>query len=249
MGAAVDRLEAEKDDVAGVVVTSAKKTFFAGGDLRRMVEAGPDDAPVGVRDGARTSRPSCAASRPSAGRSSPRSTARRSAAAWRSRWPATTGSPSTTRTTEIGLPEVTLGLLPGGGGVTRVVRMLGLASGLMDVLLTGARFKPAAGAGEGPPRRARRRPATSWSRPRRRGSSRTATTRRPPPSRGTAPATGCPAARRRPPSWPRSCRRSRPTCASRPRARTTRRRGRSCPRPSRVRRSTSRPRPASSPAT
>jgi 3-hydroxyacyl-CoA dehydrogenase/enoyl-CoA hydratase/3-hydroxybutyryl-CoA epimerase len=44
--------------------------------------------------------------------------------------------------TELGLPEVTLGLLPGGGGVTRVVRMLGLTSGLMDVLLTGTRFKP-----------------------------------------------------------------------------------------------------------
>ena len=46
--------------------------------------------------------------------------------------------------TELGLPEVTLGLLPGGGGVTRVVRMLGLTDGLMGVLLTGTRFKPAA---------------------------------------------------------------------------------------------------------
>ena len=45
---------------------------------------------------------------------------------------------------EVGLPEATLGLLPGGGGVTRVVRMLGLQSGLMDVLLPGTRFKPAA---------------------------------------------------------------------------------------------------------
>ena len=44
MGAAVDRLEAEKDDITGVVVTCAKKTFFAGGDLKSMVQAGPDDA-------------------------------------------------------------------------------------------------------------------------------------------------------------------------------------------------------------
>ena len=43
----------------------------------------------------------------------------------------------------VGLPEATLGLLPGGGGVTRIVRMLGLQSGLMDVLLQGTRFKPA----------------------------------------------------------------------------------------------------------
>ncbi len=34
MAATVDRLEAEKDEIAGVVITSAKKTFFAGGDLR-----------------------------------------------------------------------------------------------------------------------------------------------------------------------------------------------------------------------
>ncbi|MFN8106312.1 MAG: 3-hydroxyacyl-CoA dehydrogenase NAD-binding domain-containing protein [Nocardioidaceae bacterium] len=44
---------------------------------------------------------------------------------------------------DLGLPEVTLGLLPGGGGVTRTVRMLGLQSALMDVLLQGPRFKPA----------------------------------------------------------------------------------------------------------
>src|SRR5206468_2385443 len=31
--ATVDRLEAERDEIAGVVITSAKKTFFAGGDL------------------------------------------------------------------------------------------------------------------------------------------------------------------------------------------------------------------------
>src|SRR3954467_11376011 len=44
MGAALDRLEAQRDRVTGVVVTSAKKTFFAGGDLKRMAQAGPEDA-------------------------------------------------------------------------------------------------------------------------------------------------------------------------------------------------------------
>ena len=33
MGETVDRLEAERDEIAGVVITSAKKTFFAGGNL------------------------------------------------------------------------------------------------------------------------------------------------------------------------------------------------------------------------
>ena len=44
----------------------------------------------------------------------------------------------------LGLPESTLGLLPGGGGVTRIVRLMGLQAGLMEVLLTGTQFKPAA---------------------------------------------------------------------------------------------------------
>ncbi|MEI4390008.1 enoyl-CoA hydratase-related protein, partial [Streptococcus agalactiae] len=44
MTATVDRLEAEKDDITGVVLTSAKKTFFAGGDLKNMMKVGPDDA-------------------------------------------------------------------------------------------------------------------------------------------------------------------------------------------------------------
>src|SRR6476646_7257276 len=44
MAAAVDRLYDEVDAVTGVVVTSAKKTFFAGANLNEMVKAGPDDA-------------------------------------------------------------------------------------------------------------------------------------------------------------------------------------------------------------
>jgi len=38
---------------------------------------------------------------------------------------------------------VTLGLLPGAGGVTRTVRKLGIASALVDWLLQGQRYKPA----------------------------------------------------------------------------------------------------------
>src|SRR5688572_30672605 len=48
MGNALDRLYAERDDpddgVTGVVITSAKKTFFAGGDLNGMLKATPEDA-------------------------------------------------------------------------------------------------------------------------------------------------------------------------------------------------------------
>ena len=38
MAAMVERLEAQKDDLAGVVITSAKKTFFAGGDLNELIK-------------------------------------------------------------------------------------------------------------------------------------------------------------------------------------------------------------------
>ena len=44
MHKAVERLVAEKDSVTGVVITSGKKTFFAGGDLKSMITAGPENA-------------------------------------------------------------------------------------------------------------------------------------------------------------------------------------------------------------
>ena len=41
MGKAVERLVAEKDSITGVVITSAKKTFFAGGDLKAHDQGQP----------------------------------------------------------------------------------------------------------------------------------------------------------------------------------------------------------------
>src|SRR5207248_607284 len=43
----------------------------------------------------------------------------------------------------VGFPEVQLGLLPGGGGVVRTVRMLGIVDALMQLLLQGQRLRPA----------------------------------------------------------------------------------------------------------
>src|SRR3954454_21250743 len=42
MGETIDRLEREKGSIRGVVVTSAKKTFFAGGNLGSLIQATPD---------------------------------------------------------------------------------------------------------------------------------------------------------------------------------------------------------------
>ncbi len=142
MAEAVARLEAEIDDVKGVVIASAKKTFFAGGNLRSMVQAGPDDAEAiftmgeAIKDSLRRleryPRPVVAAINGAAlggGFEIALAANRR----------IVVDDPRA----EVGLPEASLGLLPGGGGVTRVVRMLGLQHALMDVLLPGARFKPA----------------------------------------------------------------------------------------------------------
>jgi 3-hydroxyacyl-CoA dehydrogenase/enoyl-CoA hydratase/3-hydroxybutyryl-CoA epimerase len=147
MRVAVDRLYAEhaadEQSVTGVVVASAKKTFFAGGNLHGMVQATKADAAqifamgeavkAGLRRLELFPRPVVAAINGAAlggGYEICLATNHRIVV--------------DDAKAEIGLPESTLGLLPGGGGVTRVVRLLGLQPALMDVLLPGTRFKPAA---------------------------------------------------------------------------------------------------------
>ena len=142
MHAAIEQLYAEKDQVAGVVLTSAKKTFFAGGDLKGMLTTTPDDAPAvfemsqaikaDLRRLEKLGKPVVAAINGAAlggGLEIALACHRRIAV--------------DDAKIDLGLPEATLGLLPGGGGVTRTVRMFGIQSALMDVLLQGPRFKPA----------------------------------------------------------------------------------------------------------
>ncbi len=143
MHAAVDKLYAEKDDVAGVVITSAKKTFFAGGNLKGMLAATPDDAQAvfemceGIKADLRRletfGKPVVAAVNGAALGGGLEITL-----ACHHRIVVDDDK------VELGLPEATLGLLPGGGGVTRTVRMFGIQSALMDILLQGTRFKPKA---------------------------------------------------------------------------------------------------------
>ncbi|WP_132992493.1 3-hydroxyacyl-CoA dehydrogenase NAD-binding domain-containing protein [Gordonia zhaorongruii] len=142
----VDRLEAEKDDLAGVVVTSSKKTFFAGGDLKDMtsektqskeeIAAAITERTNGMKKVLRRlevlGKPVVAAINGAAlggGLELALHTHHRIAA--------------DVKGNQLGLPEVTLGLLPGGGGVTRTVRLLGMQQALMGVLLQGPRLKPA----------------------------------------------------------------------------------------------------------
>ena len=142
MDEVVDELVAAKDDIAGVVITSAKKTFFAGGDLEQLSAAGPDEAPqvfenvtevkAQLRKLETLGKPVVAAM---AGTALGGGLEIGLACHHRVGIDA--------KGVVYGLPEVTLGLLPGGGGVTRIVRMLGIANGFMNVLAQGQRHKPA----------------------------------------------------------------------------------------------------------
>ena len=140
MGVALDRLDAEREFVTGIVLTSAKKTFFAGGDLDDLVAATPDDAA--------------------------KMTALANTLKSQLRRLETLGVPVVAalggaalgggleialaahhrialdaKGVVFGLPEVTLGLLPGAGGIVRTVRMLGIQTALTKLLLTGSRLK------------------------------------------------------------------------------------------------------------
>jgi 3-hydroxyacyl-CoA dehydrogenase/enoyl-CoA hydratase/3-hydroxybutyryl-CoA epimerase len=142
MGATVERLEAEKDDIAGVIIVSAKKTFFAGGDLNDLKKVGPEDAEEfakhirevkgQLRRLETLGKPVVACVNGAAlggGLEITLATHRR----------IVVDNPKI----QLGTPEVQLGLLPGGGGVTRSVRMLGIVNALMGLLVQGKPLRPA----------------------------------------------------------------------------------------------------------
>ncbi|MFD8994532.1 3-hydroxyacyl-CoA dehydrogenase NAD-binding domain-containing protein [Streptomyces abikoensis] len=141
LAAVADRLEAEKEQIRGVIVTSAKKTFFAGGDLRELIKATPADARRVFDAGMAVKRdlrrietlgvPVVAAINGAA-----LGGGYEIALACHHR--VALDAPGS----KIGLPEVTLGLLPGGGGVTRAVRLLGITDALLKLLLQGTQYSP-----------------------------------------------------------------------------------------------------------
>ena len=138
----VAQLKAEPD-LAGVILRSAKSTFFAGADLKEMVQAQEQTAQFmwdfaqplkqQMRQLETLGKPVVAAI---------------NGAALGGGWEIclcahhriALDNPKTT----LGLPEVTLGLLPGGGGVVRMVRLLGLEAAL-PFLMEGQQFNPEKG--------------------------------------------------------------------------------------------------------
>jgi 3-hydroxyacyl-CoA dehydrogenase / enoyl-CoA hydratase / 3-hydroxybutyryl-CoA epimerase len=142
--ATVDRLEAEKDDITGVIITSAKKTFFAGGDLndlRAATRENSDEIAGFVREGKAVLRRLETLGRPvvAAVNGSALGGGLEIALACHHRIVIDDAK------LQLGFPEVQLGLLPGAGGVVRTVRMMGIVNALTQLLLQGQRVRPAEG--------------------------------------------------------------------------------------------------------
>ncbi|WP_430644999.1 3-hydroxyacyl-CoA dehydrogenase NAD-binding domain-containing protein [Agromyces sp. GXS1127] len=139
--ATVDRLEAERDDITGVILASAKKSWFAGGDLNLLRAADPAKAAEETAHIDRVKhlmrrlevfgRPVVAALNGTAlgGGYEVALLAHHRVAV-------------DAKGIQFGVPEVSLGLLPGGGGITRLVRMLGLQRALSEVILPATKFSP-----------------------------------------------------------------------------------------------------------
>ncbi|NHN36512.1 3-hydroxyacyl-CoA dehydrogenase [Pseudomaricurvus alcaniphilus] len=137
MAETLDKLEAE-NGLAGVILTSAKRTFFAGGDLNELVavkrgeearlQALVEAVKAPLRRLEKLPVPVVAAINGAAmGGGFEICLSCNHRIAWNN------------NSVQLGLPEVTLGLLPGGGGIVRMVNLLGLELAL-PYLLEGKRI-------------------------------------------------------------------------------------------------------------
>ncbi|MDH6291988.1 3-hydroxyacyl-CoA dehydrogenase NAD-binding domain-containing protein [Rhodococcus opacus] len=128
--------------LTGVVITSGKRTFFAGGDLHDLLAVKPENAAeltafTNVAKRQLRSLETLGVPVVAAINGTALGGGLELALACHHR--IVLDAPHI----RIGLPEVTLGLLPGGGGLVRSVRMLGLETALSKVLLPGTVYRPA----------------------------------------------------------------------------------------------------------
>jgi 3-hydroxyacyl-CoA dehydrogenase/enoyl-CoA hydratase/3-hydroxybutyryl-CoA epimerase len=142
MKATVERLAAERDEITGVIITSAKKTFFAGGDLNELKAATRENAEeiaTFVRDNKAMLRALETLGKPVVAAINGAALGGGLEICLACHHRIAVDDPKV----QLGFPEVQLGLLPGAGGVTRTVRMLGIVNALMQLLLQGQRLRPA----------------------------------------------------------------------------------------------------------
>ena len=130
----------DKDGLKGIILASAKSTFFAGADLKAVMRLTPADAPKAYAEIERVKKnfrtletlgipvASCLNGTALGG-------------GWEvaliGQYRVAVDDPKT----QFGLPEVTLGLLPGASGVTKLTRHLGLM-GAQPYLVEGKTFSP-----------------------------------------------------------------------------------------------------------
>ncbi len=142
LSATVARIREDLDGLQGIIITSAKKTFFAGGDLNELHRVTREDADTfeamvnalkaHMRFLETTGKPLVAAINGTA-----LGGGLEIALACHHRIALNDDS------LRFGLPEVTLGLLPGGGGTQRLPRMIGLEAAF-PYLMEGRKVGPAA---------------------------------------------------------------------------------------------------------
>lgn len=133
----LNKLEAEKDNIDGVVLTSAKSTFFAGADIDNLYKQTDAKEIFDMCEGLK------AQFRRLEKLGKPVVAALNGAAlggglelALACHYRVALNNPKA----QFGLPEVGLGLLPGGGGIIRLTRMIGLQPAL-PLLTEGKRLK------------------------------------------------------------------------------------------------------------
>ncbi|MEA2167921.1 MAG: 3-hydroxyacyl-CoA dehydrogenase / enoyl-CoA hydratase / 3-hydroxybutyryl-CoA epimerase [Solirubrobacteraceae bacterium] len=143
MTTTVERLVAEKDDIKGAVITSAKKTFFAGGELKDLKKLGPDDKAEfseWVLANHKLLRTLETFGKPVVAAINGAALGGGLEICLACHYRVIVDNPKAVT----GFPEVQLGLLPGAGGVVRTTRMIGIADALLKLLLQGQRLKPQA---------------------------------------------------------------------------------------------------------